>query len=98
MPGSASVLGPERPLELNFAVGGRRAPNRRWPGLIGRTHDPRLLPDRRLDSWLGRDLLRRRFGNGWFWQAGFQDRGRVCGLCIRDATGLKVPAGDQLGG
>ena len=98
MRGSASVLGPEQSLELNFAVGGRRPPNRRRSGLIGWTHDPRPLPDRRQDSRLGRGLLRRWFGNGRLRQAGFQDGGRVCGVCIRDAAGLQVTAGDQAGG
>jgi hypothetical protein len=96
--GAPQACSAKSSLELNFAVGGRRPPSRRWPGLIGRTHDPRPLPDRRQDSRLGRNLLRRRFRDGRLRQAGFQDRGRVCGVCIRDATGLQVAAGDKAGG
>ena len=94
MRGSASMLGPERSLELHFAVGGRRAPDRCRPRLIGRPHDPRP----QLDARLGRGRLRRRLGYDRFGQAGFQDRRRVGGVGIRDATGLKVTAGDQARG
>ena len=97
MRGSASVLGLARSSELDFAVGGRRAPNRCRAGLMGRACDPR--PE--LDRWRGRGRPRLRFG--WrlgprLGQARFQDRTRICGVCIRDPTRLKVAAGDQARG
>ena len=91
MRGSASVLGLARSSELDFAVGGRRAPNRRRPGVMGRAHDPRAGLDRRC----GRDRLRRRLGGPRLGQAGFQDRRRIR---IRHASRLKITSGDQARG
>jgi hypothetical protein len=91
MRGSASVLGPARSSELDFAVGGRRAPDRRRPRVMGRGRDPRAGPDQRR----GRNRVRLRLSGLRLGQAGSHDGRRIC---IRDAPRLKVTAGDQARG
>jgi hypothetical protein len=89
MPGSASVLGSARSSELDFAVGGRRASDRRRPRVMGWERDPRAGSDRRR----GRDRVR--LGGLRLGQAGSQDGRRIS---IGDAARLQVAARDQARG
>jgi hypothetical protein len=89
MPGSASVLGSARSSELDFAVGGRRAPDRRRLRVMGRARDPRAEPDPRR----GRDWVR--LGGLRLGQAGSQYGSRIR---IGDAARLQVTARDQARG